>query len=406
MPSYRLLRDGHFRRLWISTAASGLATWALPFVLALSLVSGEIDARTLGSALAGRTVGFLGALPVAGVMGDRASRQRVIGWSAIVGAGAAAALVWAVGQSPAVVVLFVTTAGIAEGACRPAFQAMVADVVPTTARQSANAAITLAVRGSVLLGPALASSLAAAIGTSQVLLMVSALWLVAGSQGLVRAPVTASPPATSRTASTPGWWAAFAEGLQEARVHTWFVGGLGALAAVIVTGYSVTAVVLPLISRDRFGSELLLATGLTGYTAGAIVGALVMSRWRPRAQGWWALAGLAAYTGVPLTLAFETPAPVVVGAYVVAGCGLEVFNVAWFTAIQREVRPGRLSRVSSLDFLVSYGLAPIGLALVVPLVDAVGRQPVLLVCAVVCAVGPGLAALLPTSREFASSPMR
>lgn len=47
-----------------------------------------------------------------------------------------------------------------------------------------------------------------------------------------------------------------------------------------------------------------------------------------------------------------------VAAYVVAGLGIELFNVPWFTATQREVEPGKLARVSSLDFLFSYGLAP------------------------------------------------
>jgi len=92
----------------------------------------------------------------------------------------------------------------------------------------------------------------------------------------------------------------------------------------------------------------------------------------------------------------------VLAAYAVAGVGIELFNVPWFTAIQREVPADRLSRVSSLDFLVSYGLAPVGLALVVPLVDAYGATVVLVGCSVACVLGPTVAATVPSSRGFST----
>lgn len=90
----------------------------------------------------------------------------------------------------------------------------------------------------------------------------------------------------------------------------------------------------------------------------------------------------------------------VIAAYAVAGIGIEFFNVPWFTAAQREVAPELLSRVSSLDFLVSYGLAPLGLAFIAPAIDAFGMRPVLVACAIACIAGPAVAALVPTSRHF------
>ncbi|WP_342779285.1 hypothetical protein [Nonomuraea turkmeniaca] len=42
-----------------------------------------------------------------------------------------------------------------------------------------------------------------------------------------------------------------------------------------------------------------------------------------------------------------------------------------------------LARVSSLDFLVSYGLVHVGLAFLAPAIDAFGWEPVLAVCALV-----------------------
>ncbi|WP_207914317.1 hypothetical protein [Micromonospora sp. KC213] len=92
----------------------------------------------------------------------------------------------------------------------------------------------------------------------------------------------------------------------------------------------------------------------TTYTVGALVGAVLIGRWHPWNQGWAALAGLSLYGFTPLSLLFPAHPAVVVGAYVLVGIGIELFNVHWFTATQRKVEPRLLTRVSALDFLLSY----------------------------------------------------
>lgn len=288
-------------------------------------------------------------------------------------------------------------AGAGQGACRPAFQALTAETVDPGRRQQANAAMTMAVRGSTLAGPALTALLAAFLDVWTLLLGIGLLWLVAAlvpgkGQGTAAGAVPA-PRASFR--------AEFVDGVREARRHPWFLAGLAALVAVIALGYSATSVALPLISRDRYDSEWVLAAAMTAYIVGALGGALVIARRRPRSQGWAAFAGLAAYGFAPLSLMLPVHPWVVVAAYAVAGIGIELFNVPWFTATQREVAPDRLARVSSLDFLVSYGLAPVGLALIAPAIDAFGVTPVLGVCAAACFLVPAAAALVPTARHFA-----
>lgn len=99
-------------------------------------------------------------------------------------------------------------------------------------------------------------------------------------------------------------------------------------------------------SRDRYGGSAVLAAALTDYTPGALAGAVLMIRWRPARTGWVALSGAALYTVVPLALAVPVPSLLLV-AYAMAGFGVELFNLLWFTATQREVAPGLLARVSS-----------------------------------------------------------
>ncbi|MEU6901572.1 MULTISPECIES: MFS transporter [Streptomyces] len=394
-----VLRDIAFLRLWAGTTASGLATWALPFVLGLAVLQRELGAAGLGLVLAARTAGFLAAVAVGGVLADRHSRRAVVLWSALAAAAAAPLLAVGLGRSLLLMTVAAALAGAGQGACRPAFQALTAEVVDPGRRQQANAATTLAVRSSTLAGPALTALLAAFVDVATLLLGIGLLWLVAALLPGRGGPAAAGAPDAPRP-QRASLRAEFVDGIREARRHPWFLAGLGALTAVIALGYSATSVALPLISRDRYATEWVLAAATTAYTVGALGGALLTARLRPRSQGWVAFAGLAAYGFAPLSLMLPVHPAVVIGAYALAGIGIELFNVPWFTATQREVAPDKLARVSSLDFLVSYGLAPVGLALIAPAIHTFGVTPVLGACAAVCFLVPAAAALVPTARHF------
>ncbi|KOU31460.1 MFS transporter [Streptomyces sp. WM6373] len=393
------MRDIAFLRLWAGTTASGLATWALPFVLGLAVLQRELGAAGLGLVLAARTAGFLAAVAVGGVLADRHSRRAVVLWSALAAAAAAPLLAVGLGRSLLLMTVAAALAGAGQGACRPAFQALTAEVVDPGRRQQANAATTLAVRSSTLAGPALTALLAAFVDVATLLLGIGLLWLVAALLPGRGGPAAAGAPDAPRP-QRASLRAEFVDGIREARRHPWFLAGLGALTAVIALGYSATSVALPLISRDRYATEWVLAAATTAYTVGALGGALLTARLQPRSQGWVAFAGLAAYGFAPLSLMLPVHPAVVIGAYALAGIGIELFNVPWFTATQREVAPDKLARVSSLDFLVSYGLAPVGLALIAPAIHTFGVTPVLGACAAVCFLVPAAAALVPTARHF------
>ncbi|WP_308013384.1 MFS transporter [Streptomyces beigongshangae] len=403
-----ILLDVAFLRLWSGATASGLATWALPFVLGLGVLDRTLTAADLGLLLAVRTVGFLAAVPVAGVLADRYSRRGVVLWAGLASGIAAPLIAVGLGRSVPLMAVAAAVAGAGQGACRPAFQALTAEIVDADRRQQANAAMTLAVRVTTLVGPSLAALLAVFFDVRALLAGIGLLWLVAAfvpGRGADKgtAPGTGAGSERASAAGRPrkvSFLADFADGVREARRHPWFLAGLGALTAVIATGYSATGVALPLVSRDEYGTEAVLAGAMTAYTAGALAGALLIARRRPRAQGWTALAGLAVYGFAPLSLVFAVHPAVVMTAYAVAGIGIELFNVPWFTATQREVAADKLARVSSLDFLLSYGLAPLGLVLIAPAIDAFGSRPVLLVCAVTCFAAPAVAALVPGTRHF------
>lgn len=394
-----VLLDPAFLRLWAATTASGLATWAMPFVLGLAVLDDALTAVALGTLLAARTGGFLVAVPLGGLLADRFSRRSVVLWSGFAAGLATPVVALGLDTSMLLAVLAAAVVGAGQGACRPAFQALTAEIVDGPRRQQANAAITFSVRGATLFAPALTAVAASFLGVTALLLMTAVLWAAAALLPPWSTTAPSPAPAVQRSSLVTD----FTDGLREARRHAWFMAGLGALTTVIATGYSATGVLLPVVSRDTFGTEAVLAGALTAYTAGALVGAVVVARWRPRSRGWASLAGLSLYGFAPLSLLFPVDPAVVVVAYVFAGVGVELFNVPWFTAAQSEIAPDRLARVSSLDFLFSYGLAPVGLALIAPATDAFGAEPVLAVCAVLCFTAPVLAALAPGARTYSNS---
>lgn len=57
-----------------------------------------------------------------------------------------------------------------------------------------------------------------------------------------------------------------------------------------------------------------------------------------------------------------------------AGAGVEVFGVLWDTAMQQQIPPEKLSRLSSYDALGSFVLIPVGLAVAGPVGAAVGLR--------------------------------
>lgn len=396
-----------FARLWTGNTASGLATWALPFVLGLSVVNGLLGPLEVGAALAARTLGFLTAVPIGGVYSDRLGPRRAILAASVLAACGIPLIVIGFGAEGAarlaLVLAGAAISGFGQGACRPAYQAITPLVVPRERLQAANAALSLSVRVTNLLGPLAATGLALYAGVPAALLVVAALWLTSALLPPFPPRPEPRPAAADGRGPFRRFFADFAEGLAEARRHPWFVAGLAALTAMIATGYSVSGVLVPILSEERYGGPALLASSATAYTLGALITAFWIARWTPRRIGMVALIGLSLYGLVPFSLLIGGPIAVPIVAFFIAGVGIELFNVPWFTAVQREVPKDRLARVSSVDFVFSYGLAPLGLAAIAPLAELFGTGPVLLVCGMTCIAAPLLALLHPASRTFATA---
>jgi DHA3 family tetracycline resistance protein-like MFS transporter len=374
------IRD--FRLLWTGQAVSAVGDQIFPIAVALKVVHAGGSPRDLGLVLVGRSLALVLFLLAGGVYADRLPRARIM-----IGADAVRVVaVLGLALAPAKVPLLVLTAltfvvGGGEAFFRPAYGAVLPSVVPEDRLPQANAMTSVSLKTALILGPALGGFVVAVAGTGWALGIDAATFL-ASMATLLR---IAEPPRAPRTEQRSGVREAL-EGVAAVRARPWIAAVLGMATLHLMVAVAPLIVLEPFIARERFGGDAAFALMVVTFAGGGLIGALVAARWQPRRRGLYGLLGLLPFGALYVALAYSRSLALVVALNVVAGVGLEPFQIWWSSALQQEVPPALLARVISLDWLVSLGLMPLGLALTGPAVDAFGRTPVLLTGAVTLVV--------------------
>jgi MFS family permease len=334
-------------------SAVGVA-WMLPQV-SLLLVGGAISDRferryvmMVSDAVRGSAIATLGVLSLTGTL-------RL--WHAVV---------------------LVAVYGVGVALFTPAFGAIVPDIVPRHQLVEANSlgqfVRPLAVR---FIGPGLGGWLIAALGTGEAFLFDAGTFAASATAFLLMR-TRSFPPEEARTARS--LLRDVHEGVEYVRSQTWLWGTLVAVTIAMLFFLGPVYVLMPYVVKNGLGGG---ADGLglvfSAGGAGAIVASLVIGqRGLPRR---------------PLTfmyLAWSASAFGLVG-YAVSGAvwhamlvsffsvaGLTVGGIIWSTLLQRLVPQRLLGRVSSVDWLLSFGLTPISYALVGPVADVLGPKATLL----------------------------
>jgi hypothetical protein len=159
----------------------------------------------------------------------------------------------------------------------------------------------------------------------------------------------------------------------------------------------------PLVAVRSLGGQVAWGVITQGGAIGAVAGAVLALRLRPR-RPLTACNLLLALFGLPLALlAARAPAPLVAAAAGLSFGGLTFMNSVWLTAVQQYIPARALSRVMAYDWLTSLGLTPVGLALAGPLGAAVGAPAALAGTAVLVVTACVLVLAVPDVRRLALS---
>jgi predicted MFS family arabinose efflux permease len=332
------------------------------------------SASDVGVVAAARLVPTIIFLLFGGVISDRLPRQQVM-----VAANVAAGMVQA---TFAVLVLtgcariwemaaLSAVGGCAMGFFYPAAQGLLPQTVDAADLASANATARLAINGAQIGGSALGGLVVAAFGPG---------W------GLVADAATFALSSVMRTrmrlprlqpAHAPGFAHELREGWQAFISRRWL------WAIVVQFGFSnavfngVYLVLGPVVAERRLGGAGSWGVILAARALGSVLGAGVMVRWRPRRLLFVATAAVPLLALPLLGLSASLPLAAVAALALIAGVAGDVFGVNWTVALQEQIPPGMLSRVSSYDALGSYALAPLGALLAGPIALAIGTAATL-----------------------------
>lgn len=332
----------------------------------------------LSLVLLARSVPMLVLLLIGGAVSDRFPRRGVMLASDVVrGVTVGAIALLSAGGVLEVWHLVVLAAvfGAADAFFQPAYSAIFPDVLPERLLVQANS-LTSATRPVTLFlaGPALGGLLVGAVGSAAAFGADAATFAV--SAACLLGMRSRQPPGRGERKIL----AEIGEGLRFTRRTPWIWVTLVSAAVTILFVEGPFHVVLPFVVVERLGG----GAGVFGLVSaaegvGAVVAAVATGQWGvPRRRvttmyiAWSASCVFIGLIGV---------APGVLVAVMFAaltGAGFQIGTVIWATMLQQLVPSRMLGRVTSLDWLVSFALAPLSFGLAGPVAGWIGGSATLL----------------------------
>jgi len=398
-----LREEPQFRLLFIGQALSMLGDRitfvALPFaVLAIGGSAGDV-----GLVVAAATIPFALFALLGGVWADRLPRHRLMLASDLVRlATQAIAAVLLLTGSAEVWHLAVLMAifGTADAFFAPALTGLLPAVVAPERLQEANALRSLVLSGGLVLGPALAGVLVALVGPG------GAIAFDAGTFAASAVALALLRPRTVERveAAEPTLLQGLREGFTEVRARPWVQAFLAVLCMYHVVVLPAIYVLGPVLAERELDGAQTWAIVTAGFGVGAILGDLLVLRWKPARPLLVAAAALVVASCQAAIVGSGLPVWGIAGLEAVTGVAVSVGFTLWETTLQEQIPERAISRVSSYDYLVTVGLMPVGLALAGPLEGAVGLHELLALQTAV-AVPIALAALaIPAVRSLRRLP--
>ncbi len=354
----------------VSTFGTAVALVAVPFAV-LSIGGSVAD---VGYVTAAGMLPVIVFLLLGGVIADRLPRQRVATGAnvlqALAQAGSAALVLSGRAQVWELMAL-AAVHGIGLGFYFPASAGLLPQTVAEQDRPQANAMDRIGRNTALITGSALGGVLVGAAGPGWGLALDAASYAVAALLRIgMRIP--ALPRGEARRMLHE-----LREGWQEFASRRWLWAIVLEFSLLVAVWDGAMDVLGPVVAHDQLGGAHSWGIVLAAQSAGAVLGGLLMIRFRPRRM---LLAGslcVAPASALLFTLAVPLAVPVIAAAAFAAGVGIEIFEVDWATAMQQEIPPAALSRVSSYDAMGSWGLAPVGTVVAGPLALALGTPAVL-----------------------------
>ena len=366
----RPLRHRDFRLLWtgqtVSSFGNAVQSVALPFQL-LALGATPLQ---LGIAVAISTATSVALLLVGGAIADRVPRRTLIVASDLFG-GCIVAVLALLSWSAQLRIEHVYVASFALGAAqaflRPAYNAIIADLVPGEILRAGNAVRLLGRSLASIAGPAV-GGLAVAFAGPALAFGINALTFFFSFATLMLANPPRRVPAPSASLVRD-----VREGFGYVFSMRWLWTTTLYFMAVNVAFAGQAGVMTPLLVRDTLGGSAETFGLITSaYGVGTILASIVIAQLVIRRPGrpMFAFEVLACASVIAIGLVPSVPAVAIFMA--LTGVGLASSTVIWEAMLLRHVPERMLGRVSSIDLLGNSLVNPVGPIAAAALVGSVG----------------------------------
>lgn len=382
----RALRHRDYALLWAGQTVSVVGDGIYTIAIALEALHISDHASALAYVEAARVAPTVVLLLVAGALVDRLPRRLVVLGSNALRAGAIAALAALVAAHALTLtelVLLSALVGTGDAFFYPAYRAIMPELLPAELLTQGNALDGASQTiGLAFLGPALGGVIVAAGGTSAAFALDAATFVISAVCLLIMTRMPAPAPSGRSVIADAR------QGLRWTVRQRWLWFSMLGAGVANFAAFAPTAVTLPLIVRDvlhqgplAFGATF-GAVGVGGLLAAVVAGRLGSPR-RRMTMIWTAWGG-ASMALVGVGLAPDVAVVAVCGA--ITYFGLTYGNLLWRALMQSAVPARMLGRASSVDWLFSSCLSPLGVLFAGALSGSIGVRATVL-------VGAGLSAL-------------
>jgi MFS family permease len=287
--------------------------------------------------------------------------------------------------------------GLGDAFFRPTSTGIIPQTVSRERLQQAMAMISLTQSNFLVLGPVVAGALAVTVGPGWAIAIDAATFLVSAAFVVRLSRLPRAPAGAGFFRELREGWTVFSS-----RTWLWVDGIFSAVGSCMI--FAPFLVLGPAVVLTALHSKGGWAAITAAFGAGSVVGGFLLLRAQPARPLLAAvppLALLALPTGL---LAAKAPvAAVAVGAFA-GGLGLAVFNTLFETTVQKAVPPEALSRVASIDWMLSASLLPLGFAGAGWVAGYIGVRETLAAAAVWAVVSTVIVLAVPDVRNFRHTP--
>lgn len=391
----RVWHNVQFRYLLLSRGISvfGDAVLVVAVPFAVLAIGGSV--ADVGLVLGVEATVTMLSYAVSGVIADRYPRRAALLASDLlqgVVIAALAVLLWSGSAEVWHLAALMVPFGATSSLNGPATSGLLPEIVESDELQPANGLLAAVQNVAQIAGPALAGAILVLGDAALAVAIDAATFFVA--LGLV----ALMKPTPEPDGETQSMFAELKEGVGEALARRWYWTTVIA-HAFWNAGLAIFLVVGPTSLASREGGPAVWGVMGASMAAGGVLGGLLLLRLQVRRP--LLVANLAGVPGALSLLALIGPSPVVLLVMTagIMGVGTSLLNGLWRSAVQQMIPARLIGRVTSLDWMLSVAVMPVGYFVAGRYTDSWGMAGVLAVGAAAMALPLALTATIPTIRQ-------